>query len=168
MQYYVVTEGRANVLDRLRLRDRSTYGLDWMVFDAGSAGEGIRQWNLYKAGTHPQQAELEAEGAQYRAATSGYAPAWKAEREAIAVEAAGRLRAVEAEQRLLREKQADLDVVRRSLRRVAAAAPTPTRTRRRAVASSSKEAPRRPKRAKIAKRSATKARVRARPRRRRR
>ena len=164
MQYYVVTEGRANVLDRLRLRDRSTYGLDWMVFDAGSAGEGIRQWNLYKAGTHPQQAELEAEGAQYRAATSGYAPAWKAEREAIAVEAAGRLRAVEAEQRLLREKQAD----RRSLRRVAAAAPTPTRTRRRAVASSSKEAPRRPKRAKIAKRSATKARVRARPRRRRR
>lgn len=98
MQYYVVTEGRANVLDRLRLRDRSTYGLDWMVYDAGSAGEGIRQWNLYKAGTHPQQAELEAEGAQYRAATSGYAPAWKAEREAIAVEAAGRLRAVEAEQ----------------------------------------------------------------------
>ena len=159
MQYYVVTEGRANVLDRLRLRDRSTYGLDWMVFDAGSAGEGIRQRNLYKAGTHPQQAELEAEGAQYRAATSGYAPAWKAEREAIAVEAAGRLRAVEAEQRLLREKQAD----RRSLRRVAAAAPTPTRTRRRVVASSSKEA-----RAKIAKRSATKARVRARPRRRRR
>ena len=164
MQYYVVTEGRANVLDRLRLRDRSTYGLDWMVFDAGSAGEGIRQRNLYKAGTHPQQAELEAEGAQYRAATSGYAPAWKAEREAIAVEAAGRLRAVEAEQRLLREKQAD----RRSLRRVAAAAPTPTRTRRRVVASSSKEAPRRPKRAKIAKRSSTKARVRARPRRRRR
>ena len=109
MQYYVVTEGRANALDRLKLRDRSTYGLDWMVFDASSAGDGIRQWNLYKAGTHPRQAELEAEAAQYRAATSGYAPAWEAEREAIAVEAAERLRAVEAEQRLLREKQADLE-----------------------------------------------------------
>ena len=164
MQYYVVTEGRANVLDRLRLRDRSTYGLDWMVFDASSADDGIRQWSLYKAGTHPRQAELESEAAQYRTATSGYAPAWEAEREVIAVEAAERLRAVEAEQRLLREKQADLDVVRRSLRRIAAAAPT--RTRRRPASSSSKETPRRPKRAKIAQPSATKARVGARPRRR--
>jgi hypothetical protein len=36
MMYYVVTEGRANALDRLNLRDRSRYGLDWMVFGSPS------------------------------------------------------------------------------------------------------------------------------------
>jgi hypothetical protein len=118
MLYYTVTEGRANVLDRLNLRDRSTYGLDWMVLPASDARDAIRQWELYKAGTHPRQADLEAEAAQYRAATAGYAPPWEAERDAIAVDAAERLRAVETEQHALREAQADLDVVRQSLRRI--------------------------------------------------
>src|SRR5262245_22778214 len=167
MQYYVVTEGRANFIDRLQLRDRSTYGLDWMVFYASSADDGIRQWSVYKAGTHSRQAALEAEAAEYRAATSGYAPAWEAEREAIAMEAADRLRAVEDEQSLLREKQADLELERRSLRRIAAAAPTLTRARRRAASSSSK-ARRRSKKATIARRSPAKARATARPRHRRR
>ena len=139
-----------------------------MVFYASSADDGMRQWSLYKAGTHQRQPELEAEAAQYRAATGGYAPAWEAEREAIAVEAAERLRAVEAEQALLREKQADLDVVRRSLRRIAAAAPTAIRSRRRGAASSSKEAPRRPKGARTAKQNPTRVRATAKPRRRRR
>jgi hypothetical protein len=41
MMYYAVTEGRANALDRLNLRDRSTYGLDWMVFYASSNADAL-------------------------------------------------------------------------------------------------------------------------------
>jgi len=109
MRYYVVTEGRANRLDLLQLRDRATYGLDWMVFYASSAADGIRQWEQFKAGTHLRQAELEDQAATYRVATLGYAPPWQAEREVVAAEAAGRIR---AEQRVLRERAADLDAVR--------------------------------------------------------
>jgi hypothetical protein len=43
MLYYVVTEGRARTLDRLNLRDRATYGLDWMVFYASSPPDSLRQ-----------------------------------------------------------------------------------------------------------------------------
>jgi hypothetical protein len=67
MQYYVVTEGRANRLDLLQLRDRSTYGLDWMVFYASSAADGIRQWEQLKAGTHLRQDELKDQVMKYRA-----------------------------------------------------------------------------------------------------
>jgi len=135
MMYYVVTEGRANALDRLHLRDRATYGLDWMVFYASSARDAVRQWTLYKTGTHPRQANLEAEAAEYRAAAAGFAPAWQSEREAIAVDAADRLHAVEAEQAALRNAQADLDVLRKGLRQMAAAAPGPPRPRRSSAAS---------------------------------
>jgi hypothetical protein len=140
MLYYTVTEGRANVLDRMNLRDRSTYGLDWMVLSASAARDALRQWELYKAGTHPRQDDLEAEAAQYRAGTAGYAPAWEAERDAIAVEASERLRAVESEQTALREAQADLEVVRRHLRRIARPGPG-TRPRPSRSASASPEAP---------------------------
>ncbi len=136
MLYYVVTEGRANILDRLNLRNRSTYGLDWMVFYASTARDSVRQWTLYKAGTHPRQADLEAEAAGYRAATAGYAPAWEAEREVIAVDAADRLHAVETEQGVLSDAQADLDAPRKGLRRIAAAAPDPLRPRRRSSSAS--------------------------------
>ena len=88
MRYYTVTEGRANRLDLLRLRDRSTYGLDWMVFYASSNPDAIRQWEQFKSGAHLRQAELEAEAAKYRAGTEGYAPVWQAEREVVAAEAA--------------------------------------------------------------------------------
>jgi hypothetical protein len=119
MMYYTVTEGRANVLDRLNLRDRSTYGLDWIVLPATSAPDAVRQWRLYKAGTHPQHPELEAEAAQYRMATAGYAPVWQAERDVIAAEAAERLRDVKAQQKALRMAHAELEVVRRDLQRIA-------------------------------------------------
>ena len=124
MQYYVVTEGRANRLDLLQLRDRSTYGLDWMVYYASSAADGIRQWE-----------QFEAEASQYRAATAAFAPPWQAEREVVAAEAADRVR---AEQSVLRERAADLDAVRQELEEIAAPAPAAIRPRRRAATSSKK------------------------------
>jgi hypothetical protein len=138
MQYYVVTEGRANRLDQLRLRDRSTYGLDWMVFYASSAPDGIRQWEQFKAGTHLHQAELEDQAAKYRVATQGYAPPWQAEREVVAAEAAERIR---AEQSVLRARAADLDAVRHDLEAIATPAPAAIRPRRRAATSSKKRRP---------------------------
>jgi hypothetical protein len=135
MQYYVVTEGRANRLDLLQLRDRTTYGLDWMVFYASSAADGIRQWEQFKAGTHLRQDELEDHAAKYRVAAKGYAPPWQAEREVVAAEAADRVR---AEQSILREKAAALDAVRQDLEAIAAPAPAAIRPRRRAATSSTK------------------------------
>jgi hypothetical protein len=128
VQYYVVTKGRANLLDRLQLRDRATYGLDWMVFYASSAADGIRQWEEFQSGAHLEQDELQNEAAKYRAATRGYAPAWQAEREVVAAEAAGRVR---AEQRVLRERQAHLDAARQDLEQIAATASVSSRQRRR-------------------------------------
>jgi hypothetical protein len=81
VRYYTVTEGRANRLDRLRLRDRSTYGLDWMVLYATSNADAIRQWEQFKSGGHLRQDELEDEAAQYRAVSQGYAAPWQAEHE---------------------------------------------------------------------------------------
>jgi hypothetical protein len=128
VQYYVVTEGRANLLDRLQLRDRSTYGLDWMVFYASSAADGIRQWEQFQSGAHLEQDELQAEAAKYRAASTGYAPAWQAEREVVAAEAASRVR---AEQSVLRERQAKLDAARQDLEQITATASVSSRPRRR-------------------------------------
>ena len=153
MQYYTVTEGRANRLDLLRLRDRSTYGLDWMVFYASSNPDAIRQWEQFKSGAHLRQAELEAEAAQYRATAHGYAPPWQAEREVVAAEAVDRVR---AEQRVLREREADLNAVRQNLEAIAAPAPAAIRPRRRAATSSTKRHSTSPKTAK--KRASKKAR----------
>jgi hypothetical protein len=121
VQYYTVTEGRANRLDLLRLRDRSAFGLNWMVFYASSNPDAIRQWEQFKSGTHLRQAELEAEAAKYRAGTEGYAPAWQAEREVVATRAARRVR---TEQIALQARETELDAVRRDLEDIATPAPT--------------------------------------------
>lgn len=162
MRYYTVTEGRANRLDLLRLRDRSTYGLDWMVFYASSDPDAIRQWEQFKSGSHLRQAELEAEAAQYRAVSQGYAPPWQAEREVVAAEAAERIR---AEQRALRAREADLDAVRQNLEDIATPAPA-IRPRRR-VTTSSKQRRRSSTSVKSTKRGGRKARDAAKKRRRR-
>ena len=107
MQYYVVTQGRASVLDWLQLRDRSTYGVDWMVFYASSDADAIRQWEQFNAGSHVRQADLDAEASRYRTVAHSYAPPWHAEREVVAAEAADRVR---AEQSVLRRER------RRSMR----------------------------------------------------
>jgi hypothetical protein len=117
--YYTVTEGRARALDRLNLRDRATYGLDWMVLEATNARDAVRQWQLFKAGTHPRQGELEAEAARYRvAAPGGYAAPWEAEAEAVGLRAADTVRALDARSQELREEQADLEKTRQSLTRL--------------------------------------------------
>lgn len=116
MRYYTVTEGRATRLDRFELRDRSTYGLDWMVFYASSDPDALRQWEQFKSGTHLRQAEREAEAAQYRAAAHGYAPPWQAEQEVVAAEAVERVR---AEQSALRAREERLDAVRQELEEIA-------------------------------------------------
>jgi hypothetical protein len=134
VRYYTVTEGRANRLDQLRLRDRSTYGLDWIVVYATSNPDAIRQWEQFKSGTHLRQADLEAEAVQYRAASLGYAPPWQAEREVVAAEAAEHVR---AEQRVLRAREAELDAVRQEFEEIATPAPA-IRPRRSAATSSRK------------------------------
>jgi hypothetical protein len=162
VQYYTVTEGRANRLDLLRLRDRSTYGLDWMVFYASSNPDALRQWEQFRAGAHLRQAELEAEATRYRAVAQGYAPPWQAEREVVAAEAAKRVR---AEQSVLRAREAELDAVRRDLEEIATPAPS-VRPRRRA-ATPSKQARRTASSVKSAKSRARQARNTATKRRRR-
>jgi hypothetical protein len=134
VRYYTVTEGRANRLDLLRLGDRSTYGLDWMVLYASSDPDAISQWEQFKSGTHLRQAELEDEAAQYRAASQGYAPPWQAEREVVAAEAAERVR---AEQVALRAREADLDALRQNLEEIAT--PPPAARPQRRTATSSKQ-----------------------------
>jgi hypothetical protein len=135
VQYHTVTEGRANRLDHLRLRDRSTYGLDWMVFYASSNPDAIRQWEQFKSGAHLRQAELEAEAAKYRAGAEGYAPVWQAEREVVAAEAAEQVR---AEQSALRAREVELDAVRQDLEEMATPAPA-IRPRRPATSSTKRQ-----------------------------
>jgi hypothetical protein len=94
--YYVVSEGRARVLDRLNVRDRGTYGVDWIVFPATSSRDAVRQWRLFKAGTHPRQGELELEVSRYRAREPDYAPVWEAEPDVIASQASGRREATQS------------------------------------------------------------------------
>lgn len=128
MLHYIVTEGRARVLDRLNLRDRGTYGHDWMVLYARSAREALRQWRLFKAGTHPRQGELELEVTRYRLQEPGYAAVWEAETEAIASKAAQALEDLDARREELKEEQAVLDDRRVILARAARLQPrTPTR-----------------------------------------
>jgi hypothetical protein len=122
MQYYVVTQGRANILDRLSLRDRTTYGVDWMAFYASSNRDALRQWDLFKAGTHHLQSKLEAEAARYRAAEAGYAPVWEAERDAVAEDAKQDLvSSLAVEKQVLRETQAKIALDREALRQLAPA-----------------------------------------------
>src|SRR5262249_60059349 len=107
--YYVVTEGRARTLDRLNLLDRSTYGVDWMVIKATtSARDAVRQWNLFKAGTHPGQGRLELEAARYRTSAPGYTSAWEAESQIISSDIAETLDAVKERQRELAVLQGEL------------------------------------------------------------
>jgi hypothetical protein len=96
MRYYAVTEGQARVLDRVHLRDRATYGLDWMVFEATSPADAVRQWEHFKAGTHVRQAGLELEVSNYRGVlpgrpVPGYAAPWEADLEAVALRETGAL-----------------------------------------------------------------------------
>jgi hypothetical protein len=119
MLYYTVTEGRARALDRLNLRDRATYGVDWMVFEATSAADAVRQWNRFKAGNHVRQAELELEASSYRTGIPGYAAPWEADSEAVGLRAAAELPSIEARSEALREAQAELDRTRRTLIRLA-------------------------------------------------
>ena len=132
MRYYVVAEGRARRLDRLNLRDRSTYGLDWMVFYASSAGDALRQWEQFKAGTHIGQEDLELEAARYREGRPGYVPAWEAESQAVAFKAMHTLEDVEARLRVLESERKRLmrlrDELRQATRVVVSrpARPTPT------------------------------------------
>jgi hypothetical protein len=136
MLYYTVTEGRARALDRLNLRDRATYGVDWMVFEATSAADAVRQWQRFKVGNHVRQADLELEASSYRTAVPGYAAPWEAESEAVGLRAAGELSAIEARSEMLREEQAELDETRQALVRLvkpaagAASRAAPKRERR--------------------------------------
>jgi hypothetical protein len=145
MLYYVVTEGRARKLDRINLRDRATYGLDWMVFPANGARDAVRQWGLFKAGRHPRQGELELEVSQFRASEPGYDPVWEAETEAIASQAAQSLEAVEARRDALEHEQAELADVQETLKRAANLAPQ--RPRRRTTGGRSSAGVKRRKRA---------------------
>src|SRR5262249_27612138 len=106
--HYVVTEGRARMLDRLSLMDRSTYGVDWMVMNATSARDRAGQGNLFKAGTHPAQGRLELEAARHRTSTPGYTPAWEAESQIISSDIAETLDSVEDRQRELAALRGEL------------------------------------------------------------
>jgi hypothetical protein len=110
--YYTVTEGRARLLERLNLRDRSTYGVDWMVLDASHARDAVRQWGSFKAGTHPLQGALEAQAASYRTSVPGYVPAWNAESEIVSSDIDRTLGALDEQRRELDELQARLRAVR--------------------------------------------------------
>jgi hypothetical protein len=114
--YYVVAEGRARRLDRLNLRDRATYGLDWMVFYASSARDALRQWEQFKAGTHIGQKDLELEAARYQERRPGFVAAWEAESQAVASKATLTLEDVEARLRELESERERLIGLRDELR----------------------------------------------------
>jgi len=113
--YYAVTEGRARTLDRLDLRDRSTYGVDWIVLDAPSGRDALRQWRLFKAGTHPAQAELELEAARYQARAPGCVPAWEADRDMVSSAIARTVEAVDERRQELGRMQGELTQLRDAL-----------------------------------------------------
>jgi hypothetical protein len=131
--YYTVTQGRARQLDRLNLLDRATYGFDWMVLDARSAREAVRQWGLFKAGTHPFQGALEAEVARYRRNALGYVPAWRAESAIVSSDIEQTLDAVAAQRRELDLLQAELREMRDTVGPAAVPRHRPGRSRRRSV-----------------------------------
>lgn len=119
MLYYVVAEGRARTLDRLNLRDRATYGLDWMVFYASSARDALRQWEQFKAGTHIGQEDLELEAMRYREGRAGYVVAWEAESQAVASKTIDTLEDVEARLRVLESEREQLIELRDELTQAA-------------------------------------------------
>jgi hypothetical protein len=131
--YYTVTQGRARLLDRLNLLDRATYGFDWMVLDARSSREAVRQWGLFKAGTHPFQAELEAEVAHYRRNAFGYVPAWEAESDIVSTDIDRTLDVVAEQRQELDHLQAELRDMRDTVDAVAAPRRRRARSRRRTV-----------------------------------
>ena len=110
--YYTVTQGRARLLDRLNLLDRTTYGFDWMVLDAQNSREALRQWGLFKAGIHPFQGELEAHVASYRRDAPGYVPAWEAETEILSTDIDRTLYTVDRQRRELEYLQDELREMR--------------------------------------------------------
>src|SRR5262249_19086495 len=99
--YYVVTEGRARMLDRVDLRDRASYGVDWIVLKASSPRDALRQWSLLKQGVHPTQGEIELETERYRTDTPGFLPIWEAERLAVSSKIERTLDEVQERQREL-------------------------------------------------------------------
>jgi hypothetical protein len=119
MLYYIVAEGRARTLDRLNLRDRATYGLDWMVFYASTAQDALRQWEQFKAGTHIGQADLELEASRYRERRPEFVTAWEAESQAIASKEAGTLEDIEARLRVLESEREQLIKLRTELKQAA-------------------------------------------------
>jgi hypothetical protein len=131
--HYIVTEGRARTLDLANVHDRSTYGVDWLVLDATSARDAVRQWNLFKAGTHSQQGRLELEAAAYRTTAPGYVPAWQAESEIVASDIEHTLRHVDERRRELERLEADLEGLRTALGGAAPGPSRPAKRRRRAA-----------------------------------
>jgi hypothetical protein len=83
-----------------------------MVLDARSSREAVRQWGLFKAGTHPFQAELESEVARYRRNALGYVPAWEAESEIVSTDIDRTLDVVAEQRRQLDDLQAELREMR--------------------------------------------------------
>jgi hypothetical protein len=129
MMYYSVTEGRARLLDRLNVRDRASYGVDWMVLEGRSARDALHHWRLFKAGTHPRQDELELEVAAYRAQTGGSTVPWEAEADAVGVRARAERARVEARRQELRAADAGLRQTARALDELAQAAAPPASAR---------------------------------------
>jgi hypothetical protein len=129
--YYTVTQGRARLLERLNLLDRSTYGFDWIVLDTRTARDAVRQWGLFRAGTHPFQAELEAEVARYRRNVPGYVPAWEAESEIVSKDIDRTMDAVAEQRRELEYLQAELREMRDSVAGEVSRRRRPGRARRR-------------------------------------
>jgi hypothetical protein len=112
----VVSEGRARALDAVNVRDRATYGLDWLVVYASSTRDAVHQWGLYKAGTHPTQDKLELEVARYRSAPAEYLPSWEAEADLVTRDVDESIESVAARQRELEEVRAGSSGCARSSR----------------------------------------------------
>src|SRR5262249_28332898 len=115
-----------------------------------SARDAVRQWNLFKAGTHPGQGRLELEAARYRTSAPGYTSAWEAESQIISSDIAETLDAVKERQRELAVLQGELSQLqgtvagraarrrrppaRRRARRAPVASKSATRSKRRRAA----------------------------------
>jgi hypothetical protein len=104
----------------LNLRDRATYGVDWLVVHSSSAADALRQWERYKEGRHVHQGTLEAEAARYRTgAGPDYLPYWKAEPEVVAQEVEATIEVIDDEQRALAGEKRALQACHAELTRSA-------------------------------------------------
>src|SRR5262245_56671535 len=144
--YYVVTEGRARMLDRVDLRDRASYGVDWIVLQASSSRDALRQWSLLKPGIHPTQGEIELETERYRTDTPGFLPIWEAERLAVSSKIERTLDEVQERQRELAGLQDRLSLMRSTLLNHPARRGAPAARRRRKRAAGAKGSTRSPRR----------------------